>query len=273
MTWIFFSCWFPSCCSGASVSSQQNTPLVLFKIFYFTNKHAKCTQKTHPDLPLPLPLPLPLTITAFPSLISPWTNKAFNSGDTSFNGMFMGFPPFLFGAVSLELRGAGAGAGAFSPFSLPAPTIDFALSSFRLRLGICCWSGSGFIWNESSNIDLETQAERRTCWEYPLQAVNRELQGGDQATWHWRNPNGGIFTYTTRTEKTSIQEQNCHQLWAQSEFSFQVHDRKSAVDGTCLWFSFKQHRDLAYLTFSWWCHLWPRLLFPFFFWGCWLSVE
>ena len=149
MTWIYFSCWFPSCCSGVSASSQQNTPLVLFKIYLFTKQHAKCTQKTLTHLPLPLPLPLPLTTTALPPLIISLTNIALSSGDTSFNGMFMGFPPFGF-AVSLELR-AGAGAFCLGGFTLPALTIDFARSSWRLRFDICCASGSGFIWNESIN--------------------------------------------------------------------------------------------------------------------------
>ena len=123
--------------------------------------HAKLSTKTH--LPLPLPLPLPLTTLALPPLIISLTKIALNSGDTSLHGVVMGFPPFLapvslktaiscppvafFGAcfaVSLEAAVFLAG--------FRAPTIDLAHSSFRLRLrfGICCSSGSGFICNQAT---------------------------------------------------------------------------------------------------------------------------
>ena len=55
--------------------------------------HAKFTSKLglfHLDLPLPLPL----TTLALPPLIISLTKIAFNSGDTSLNGIVMGFPPF-----------------------------------------------------------------------------------------------------------------------------------------------------------------------------------
>ena len=52
--------------------------------------HAKLSTKTH----LPLPLPLPLTTLALPPLTISLTKIAFNSGDTSLNGIVMGLNPF-----------------------------------------------------------------------------------------------------------------------------------------------------------------------------------
>ena len=119
--------------------------------------HAKLSTKTH------LPLPLPLTTLALPPLTISLTKIAFNSGDTSLNGIVMGFPPFpapvlletaiscppvaFFGAcfaVSLE--------AAFFLAGFQAPTMDLAHSSLRLWLhfGICCSSGSGFICNQAT---------------------------------------------------------------------------------------------------------------------------
>ena len=56
-------------------------------------------------------------------------------------------PVALFGAVSL------------GGFTFHAPIIDLAHSSWRVWLcfGICCSSGSGFICNESSDIDKKPQ--------------------------------------------------------------------------------------------------------------------
>ena len=56
-------------------------------------------------------------------------------------------PVVLFGAVSL------------GGFTFHAPIIDLARSSWRVQLcfGICCLSGSGFICNESSDIDKKPQ--------------------------------------------------------------------------------------------------------------------
>ena len=62
---------------------------------------SKLSTKTHLTLPLPLPLTLPLTTLALPPLIISLTKIAFNSGDTSLNGIVMGFPPFP-APVSLE---------------------------------------------------------------------------------------------------------------------------------------------------------------------------
>ena len=58
--------------------------------------HAKFTSKisTKTHLTLPLPLTLPLTTLALPPLIISLTKIALNSGDTSLNGIVMGFPPF-----------------------------------------------------------------------------------------------------------------------------------------------------------------------------------
>ena len=133
--------------------------------------HAKFTSKlstkTHLTLPFPLPLTLPLTTLALPLLIISLTKIAFNSGDTSLNGIVMGFPPFpapvsletaipcppvaLFGAhCAMSLEAAVSLAG----FTFCEPTINLARSSWRLQLrfGICCSSGSDFICNESSDI-------------------------------------------------------------------------------------------------------------------------
>ena len=123
--------------------------------------HAKFTSKlstkTH------LTLPLPLTTLALPPLIISLTKIAFNSGDTSLNGIVMGFPPFQ-APVSLETSFpcppvALFGAVSLGAFTFHAPIIDLANSSWRvwLRFGICCLSGSGFICNESSDIDKKPQ--------------------------------------------------------------------------------------------------------------------
>ena len=63
--------------------------------------HAKFTSKLSTKTHLPLPLTLPLTTLALPPLIISLTKIAFNSGDTSLNGIVMGFPP-LPAPVSLE---------------------------------------------------------------------------------------------------------------------------------------------------------------------------
>ena len=124
--------------------------------------HAKFTSKLSTKTHLELPLPLPLTTLALPPLIISLTKIAFNSGDTSVNGIVMGFPPFL-APVSVETAfpcPPVALFGACCAMSLEAvvfrpPTIDLACSSLWLWLhfGICCSSGSGFICNESSDRD------------------------------------------------------------------------------------------------------------------------
>ena len=164
--------------------------------------HAKFTSKlsTKTDLPLPLPL----TTLALPPLIISLTKIAFNSGDTSLNGIVMGFPPLpapvsletafpcppvaLFGAhraMSLEAAVSLAG------FSFRTPTIDLAHSSWRLRLhfGICCSSGSGFICNESSDIETmegvpTTNSQLETSRWKQCESVSKKLGGLNLSLYH-----------------------------------------------------------------------------------------
>ena len=130
--------------------------------YLFTNNHAcKIIYKNS----LTLTLTLTLTLNHFsPSpLIISLTKIAFNSGDTSLNGIVMGFPPFpapvsletaiscppvaFFGACFAVLLEA-----AFFLAGFHAPTIDLAHSFLRLwlRFGICCSSGSDFICNQAT---------------------------------------------------------------------------------------------------------------------------
>ena len=220
--------------------------------------HAKFTSKlglSH----LPLPLPLPLTTLAPPLIIS-LTKIAFNSGDTSLNGIVMGFPPFrapvlletsfpcppvaLFGAVSL------------GGFTFHAPIIDLARSSWRvwLRFGICCSSGSGFICNESSNIDKKTQ----------------KAKGDRGGSTHYKQTIGNFKVETMRkcieeikrVESMPVPPGTKHPSRKEITVSFGLS--LSSVSS-----------DIAYLTCLWECHLWPCLLFflGFFFRSSRLAVE
>ena len=90
-------------------------------------------------------------------------------------------PVALFGAVSL------------GGFTFHAPIIDLARSSWQVWLcfGICCSSGSGFICNESSDIDKKPQKVKGDRgWEYLLQADNQKLQGRNNAKVYRRNQEG-----------------------------------------------------------------------------------
>ena len=164
------------------------------------NLHQKLSTKTH------LPLPLPLTLNHFspPPLIISLTKIAFNSGDTSLNGIVMGFPPLstpvlletafpchpvaLFGACcAMSLEAAVSLAG----FSFRASTIDLARSSWWLRLhfGICCLSGSGFICNESSDIETlegvattNSQSEISRCKQ--CKSVSKKSGGLNLSLYH-----------------------------------------------------------------------------------------
>ena len=159
--------------------------------------HAKFTSKlsTKTHLTLPLPLILPLTTLALPPLIISLTKIAFNSGDTSLNGIVMGFPPFpapvlletaipcppvaLFGAVSL------------GGFTFRAPTINLACSSWRLQLhfGICPLLGSGFICNESSDIETvegvpTTNSQSETSRRKQCESVSKKSRGLNLCLYH-----------------------------------------------------------------------------------------
>ena len=168
--------------------------------------HAKFTSKlsTKTHLPLPLPLTLPLTILALPPLIISLTKIAFNSGDTSLNGIVIGFPPLpapvlletafscppvaLFGArCAMSLEAAVSLAG----FSFRASTIDLAHSSWwlRFRFGICCSSGSGFICNESSDIETvegvpTTNSQSETSRRKQCESVSKKSGGLNLSLYH-----------------------------------------------------------------------------------------
>ena len=168
--------------------------------------HAKFTSKlsTKTHLPLPLPLTLPLTTLALPPLIISLTKIAFNSGDTSLNGIVIGFQPLpapvsleiaipcpplaLFGAhCAMSLEAAVSLAG----FSFCIPTIDLARSSWQLRLrfGICCLSGSGFICNESSNIETmegvpTTNSQSETSRRKQCKSVSKKSRGLNLSLYH-----------------------------------------------------------------------------------------
>ena len=162
--------------------------------------HAKFTSKlstkTH------LPLPLPLTTLALPPLIISLTKIAFNSGDTSFNGIVMGFPP-LAAPVSLETAfpcpfpcPPVALFGAHCAMSLEAavfhtPTINLAHSSWQhwVHFGICCSSGSGFICNESSDIETvegvaTTNSQSKTSRWKQCKSVLKKSRGLNLCLYH-----------------------------------------------------------------------------------------
>ena len=228
--------------------------------------HAKFTSKlsTKTHLDLPLPLPLPLTTLALPPLIISLTKIAFNSGDTSVNEIVMGFPPFL-APVSVETAfpcPPVALFGACCAMLLEAvvfcpPTIDLAHSSLRLWLcfGICCSSGSGFICNESSDID-------------------------DKKPQKLKGDHGGVAT-TSRQSETSRRKQ-CESVSKKSRgLNLHLyHLERNVHPGTRLQPALGLVRvqvssDIAYLTFPWGCHLWPCLLFflGFFFRSSRLAIE
>ena len=169
----------------------------------------------------------------------------------------MGFPPFpapvsletaipcppvaLFGAhCAMSLEAAVSLAG----FTFCAPTIDLAHSSWQLRLhfGVCCSSGSGFICNESSNIET--------------------VEG----------------VPTTNSQSETSRRKQCESVPPGMK---RPSRNKIAVSfGLCLSsvskrLMVKVSSDIAYLTFPWGCHLWPCLLFllGFFFRSSRLAVE
>ena len=174
--------------------------------YLFTKNHAcKIYIKTiYKNSHLPLPLTLPLTTLALPPLIISLTKIAFNSGDTSLNGIVMGFPPFpapvsletaipcppvaLFGAhCAMSLEAAVSLGG----FTFRAPTIDLAHSSWRLQLhfGICCSSGSGFICNESSDIETvegvpTTNSQLETSRRKQCESVSKKSGGLNLSLYH-----------------------------------------------------------------------------------------
>ena len=166
--------------------------------------HAKFTSKLSTKTHLPLPLTLPLTTLALPPLIIPLTKIAFNSGDTSLNRIVMGFPPLpapvsletafpchpvaLFGARCAMLLEA---AVSLAGFSFHAPTIDLACSSWRLWLcfGICCSLGSGFICNESSDIETmegvpTTNSQSETSMWKQCESVSKKSGGLNLSLYH-----------------------------------------------------------------------------------------
>ena len=164
--------------------------------------HAKFTSKLSTKTHLPIPLPLPLTTLALSPLIISLTKIAFNSGDTSLNGIVLGFPPLpapvlletafpcppvaLFGAhCAMSLEAAVFLAG------FCAPTIDLAHSSWQLWLhfGICCSSGSGFIYNESSNIETmegvpTTKSQSETSRRKQCESVSKKSGGLNLSLYH-----------------------------------------------------------------------------------------
>ena len=168
--------------------------------------HAKFTSKlsTKTHLTLPLPLTLPLTTLALPPLIISLTKIAFNSGDTSLNEIVMGFPPFpapasletaipcppvaLFGAhCAMSLEAAVSLGG----FTFRAPTINLARSSWWLWLhfSICCSSGSGFICNESSDIETvegvpTTNSQPETSRRKQCESVSKKSRGLNLRLYH-----------------------------------------------------------------------------------------
>ena len=221
--------------------------------------HAKFTSKlglSHLDLPLPLPL----TTLALPPLIISLTKIAFNSGDTSLNGIVMGFPPFrapvsfetsfpcppvaLFGAVSL------------GGFTFRAPIIDLARSSWWvwLRFGICCSLGSGFIYNESSDIDKKPQ----------------KAKGDGGGSTHYKQT---IRNFKVETMRKCIKEIKRVESMPVPPGTKRPSRKEIAVSFGLSLSSVSS--EIAYLTFLWGCHLWPCLLFflGFFFRSSRLTVE
>ena len=166
--------------------------------------HAKFTSKLSTKTHLPLPLPLPLTTLALPPLIISLTKIAFNSGDTPLNGIVMGFPPLpapvsletafpcppvaLFGAhCAMSLEAAVSLAG----FSFRTPTIDLAHSFWWLQLhfDICCSLGSGFICNESSNIETvegvpSTNSQLETSRWKQCESISKKSGGLNLSLYH-----------------------------------------------------------------------------------------
>ena len=124
----------------------------------------------------------------------------------------MGFPPFpapvllvtaipcppvaLFGAhcaMSLEARMPPLALPSVSlgAFTFRAPTIDLARSSWRLRLcfGICCLLGSGFICNESSDIETmegvpTTNSQLETSRRKQCKSVSKKSGGLNLCLYH-----------------------------------------------------------------------------------------
>ena len=116
----------------------------------------------------------------------------------------MGFPPLpapvlletafpcppvaLFGAhCAMSLEAAVSLAG----FSFCTPTIDLARSSWRLWLhfGICCLSGSGFICNESSDIETmegvpTTNSQSKTSRQKQCESVSKKSEGLNLSLYH-----------------------------------------------------------------------------------------
>ena len=127
-----------------------------------------------------------------------------NFGDTSLNGIVMGFPPLpapvlletafpcrpvaLFGAhCAMSPEAAVSLAG----FNFHVPTIDLARSSWWLRLhfGICCLSGFGFICNESSDIETmegvpTTNSQSETSRQKQCESVSKKSGGLNLSLYH-----------------------------------------------------------------------------------------
>ena len=97
-------------------------------------------------------------------------------------------PVALFGAhCAMSLEAAVSLAG----FSFRAPTIDLARSSWWLQLcfGICCSSGSGFICNESSDIETvegvpTTNSQLETSRWKQCKSVSKKSGGLNLSLYH-----------------------------------------------------------------------------------------
>ena len=145
-------------------------------------------------------------------------------------------PVNLFGAVSL------------GGFTFRAPIIDLAHSSWwvSLRFGICCSSGSGFICNESSDIDKKPQKPK-----------------GDR---------GGSTHYkqTIRNFKAETMQKCIEEIKRVESMPVPPRTKRPSRKEIAVSFGLSLSSvssNIAYLTFLWGCHLWPCLLFflGFFF--------
>ena len=208
----------------------------------------------------PMTLTLPLTTLALPPLIISLTKIAFNSGDTSLNGIVMGFPP-LSAPVLLEMAipcppVALFGAVSLGGFTFRAPIIDLARSSwwFQLCFGICCSSGSGFICNESSDIDKKPQKPK----------------GDRGGSTHYKQSIGNFKAETMRKCIEEIKRVESMPVPP----GMKCPSRKEIAVSFGLSLS-SVSSDIASLTFPWGCHLWPCLLFflGFFFRSSRLTIE
>ena len=167
----------------------------------------------------------------------------------------MGFPPFR-APVSLETSFPCPPVALFCAVSLGgftfhAPIIDLARSSWwvRLHFGICCSSGSGFICNESNNIDKKGDRGGSTHYKQTIRNFKVEAMRK-------------CIEEIKRVESTPVPP------------GMKRPSRKEIAASFGLSLS-SVSSDIAYLTFLWGCHLWPCLLFflGFFFRSSRLAVE